>query len=250
MSIILAPAPAEIEERICIRIEEAIHDLEGIKSITSEAVAGRGGVLVEVDKGFSTERMLSDVKARVDALDTLPEDAEEPQIKEAPWSEAVIELVVSAATDEATLRDIALGIRDGVARLPGVDQVVVEGLREPEMAIEVSELTLRKFNLTFDDVVAAIRRSSINLSAGAIRAAGGDISVRTQEQAYTAADFAEIVVLRNPDGTRIRLGDIADVRDGFEEIDELSRFNNQRAAAIIVKVRNNPGCRRCDRCRA
>ncbi|MGI9290865.1 MAG: efflux RND transporter permease subunit [Gammaproteobacteria bacterium] len=233
-------SPAEIEERICIRIEEAIHDLEGIKSMNSEAVAGRGGVLVEVAKGFSTERMLSDVKARVDALDTLPENAEEPQIKEAPWSESVIELVVSADTDEASLRDIALGIRDGVARLPGVDQVIVEGLREPEMAIEVSELTLRKYNVTFDDVVNAIRRSSINLSAGSIRAAGGDISVRTQAQAYTAADFAEIVVLRNPDGTRIRLGDMADIRDGFEEIDELSRFNDQRAAAIIVKVRQNP----------
>jgi len=233
-------SPAEIEERICIRIEEAVHDLEGIKSLHSEAVAGRGGVIVEVAKGFSTERMLNDVKARVDALDTLPEDAEEPQIKEAPWSENVIELVVSADTDEATLRDITLRIRDGVARLGGVDEVVVEGLREPEMGIEVSEHTLRKYNLTFDDVVAAIRRSSINLSAGAIRTAGGDISLRTQEQAYTAADFADIVVLRNPAGTRVRLGDIADVRDGFNEIAELSRFDNHRAAAIIVKIRNNP----------
>ena len=233
-------SPAEIEERICIRIEEAIHDLEGIKSLISESVAGRGGVIVQVAKGFSTERMLNDVKARVDALDTLPEDAEEPQIKEAPWSENVIELVVSADTDEATLRDITLRIRDGVARLGGVDEVVVEGLREPEMGIEVSEHTLRKFNLTFDDVVAAIRRSSINLSAGAIRAAGGDISLRTQEQAYTAADFADIVVLRDPTGTRVRLGDIADVRDGFDEVAELSRFDNHRAAAIIVKVRNNP----------
>ena len=66
-------SPAEIEERICIRIEEAIHDLEGIKSIISEAVAGRGGVAVLIAKGFTTGRMLADIKARVDALDTLPE---------------------------------------------------------------------------------------------------------------------------------------------------------------------------------
>ena len=157
-------SPAEIEERICIRIEEAIHDLEGIKSITSEAVAGRGGVMVEVAKGFAIEQMQSDIKARVDALDTLPENAEEPQIKEAPWSEEVIELVVSADTDEAALRALALGIRDGVARLGGVDQVDVEGLRDPEMAIEISEHTLRKYNLTFDDVVNAIRRSTPRFS--------------------------------------------------------------------------------------
>jgi multidrug efflux pump subunit AcrB len=179
-------SPAEIEERICIRIEEAIHDLEGIESIVSEAVAGRGGVAVEIAKGFETERMLSDIKARVDALDTLPEEAEEPQIQEAPWSEEVIELVVSADTDEAALRAIAYRVRDEVARLHGVDEVVLQGLREPEMAIEVSELTLQKYNLTFDDVVTAIRRSSINLPGGAIRASGGDISLRTFEQAYDA----------------------------------------------------------------
>ena len=122
-------SPAEIEERICIRIEEAIHDLEGIKSITSEAVAGRGGVAIEIAKGFATQRMLNDIKARVDALDTLPEEAEEPEIQEAPWSEEVIELVVSADTDEAALREITYRVRDSVARLPGIDEVVVEGLR-------------------------------------------------------------------------------------------------------------------------
>ena len=233
-------SPAEIEERICIRIEEAIHDLEGIKSITSEAVAGRGGVAVEIAKGFTSERMLSDIKARVDALDTLPEEAEEPQIQEAPWSEEVIELVVSADTDETALRNIAYRIRDAVARLPGVDEVEIEGLRNPEMAIEVSELTLQKYKLTFDDVVTAIRRSSINLPGGAIRTSGGDIALRTFEQAYDTEDFANIVLLRNPDGTRVLLGDVADIRDGFEETNELSRFNGMRAAAIIVRVRNNP----------
>ncbi len=233
-------SPAEIEERICIRIEEAIHDLEGIKAIHSEAVDGRGGVAVEIAKGFDTERMLGDIKARVDALDNLPEQAEEPQIKEAPWSQEVIELVVSADTDEAALRNIVLRVRDEVARLQGVDEVEIEGLRQPEMAIEVSEHGLRKYKLTFDDVVAAIRRSSINLPGGTIHAEGGDITLRTFEQAYVAEDFANIVLLRSLDGARVLLGDVADIRDGFEEIDELSRFNGTRAAAIIVRVRNNP----------
>jgi multidrug efflux pump subunit AcrB len=233
-------SPAEIEERICIRIEEAVHDLEGIKAIHSEAVDGRGGVAVEIAKGFDTQKMLADIKARVDAIDNLPDQAEEPQIREAPWSEEVIELVVSADTDEAALREIAYRVRDDVARLSGVDEVNVEGLRQPEMAIEISEYTLLKYKLTFDDVVTAIRRSSINLPGGSIRAEGGDITLRTFEQAYTTEDFARIVILRNPDGTRVMLGDVADIRDGFEETDELSRFNGHRAAAIIVLVRNNP----------
>jgi len=233
-------SPAEIEERVCIRLEEAIHDLEGIKSITSEAVDGRGGVAIEIAKGFATQKVLADIKARVDALDTLPDQAEEPQIQEAPYSESVIELVVSAETDEATLRRIALRIRDGVAGLIGVDEVVVQGLREPELSVEISENTLRKYGLTFDDVATAIRNASVNLGGGSIQSEGGDIAIRTFEQAYTAADFNDIVLLRNADGTRVRLGDVAVIRDGFEEVDELSRFNGARAATITVKVRNNP----------
>jgi len=233
-------SPAEIEERICIRIEEAIHDLDGVESIISEAVDGRGGVAIEIGKGFSTQKVLNDIKARVDALDTLPEQAEEPQIQEAPWSEEVIELVLRANIDEAALRTLTLRVRDDVARLPGVDQVDVEGLREPEMAIEISEAMLRKYKLAFDDVVNAIQRSSINLPGGALRSEGGDVSLRTYEQAYTEEDFKAVVLLRNPDGTRVTLGDVAEVRDGFEELDELSRFNGQRAAALKVRVRNKP----------
>jgi multidrug efflux pump subunit AcrB len=233
-------SPAEIEERICIRIEEAIHDLEGIKSIISEAVDGRGGVAVEVAKGFDTQQVLSDIKGRIDALDNLPEQAEEPQIQEAPWSEEVIELVLSADTDETALRDIALRVRDDVASLPGVDQVDIEGLRQPEMSIEVSENMLRKYQLSFDDIAGAVRRSSINLPGGSVRTDGGDISLRTYEQAYTAEDYAAVVLLRNSDGTRVLLGDIATIRDGFEETNSLSRFNGYRAAALIVRVRNNP----------
>ena len=82
--------------------------------------------------------------------------------------------------------------------MPGVDEVDVEGLRQPEMAIEVSEYTLRKYNLTFDDVVNAIRRSSINLPGGAIRAEGGDITLRTFEQAYVADDFAAHRIAAQP----------------------------------------------------
>lgn len=232
--------PAEIEERICIRIEEVIHDIEGIEHIYSEAVQGRGGVRVEVAKGFDSRDMLDEVKARIDSLETLPEDAEEPLIQLAPWSEEVIELVVSAEIEESRLRDIAYTVRDNVARLEGIDEVVVEGVRKPEMSIEISEYTLQKYQLTFDDIVSAVRSSSINLSAGAISAEGGDIAVSTEAQAYTSDDFKRIVVLKKSDGTRVYLDDVAKVTDGFEEVNILSRFNGKPAAFITVKVRNNP----------
>lgn len=233
-------SPLEIEERICIRIEEAIHDLEGIEHIYSEAVIGRGGVRVEIAKGFSTTKMLGEIKARVDALDTLPEDAEEPLVQQAPWSVEIIELVVSANTDETALRDITYQVRDDVARLPGIDEVIVQGLRQPEMAIEVSEFALQKYNLTFSEVVEAVKSSSVNLSGGAIKASNGDIAIRTFEQAYEQSDYENIVVLTKNNGTRVLLGDIADVVDGFEETNIISRFNNEPAATILIKVRNNP----------
>ena len=232
--------PAEIEERISIPIEEAIHDIEGIEHIYSEAVDGRGGVRVEISKGYSTNELLTEIKTRIDSMDTLPEEAEEPIIQEAPWSEEVIELMVSADIDEKSLREISYKIRDDVARLPGIDEVVIKGLRKPELAIEISEFNLQKYNLTFNDVKEAIKSASINLAGGAIKSTAGDITLRTIEQAYTEEDFSKIVLLKDKHGTRVYLSDVATIIDGFEENNIVSRFNGKSAAAILVKVRNNP----------
>jgi multidrug efflux pump subunit AcrB len=106
--------------------------------------------------------------------------------------------------------------------------------RPYEISIEVSERTLQEYNLTLDKVAGAIRASSFDMPGGTIRSSAGEILIRTTGQAYVSDEFADVVVLTRPDGTRLLLGEIADIKDTFEEGFLMAEFDGRRAAMINV----------------
>ena len=108
------------------------------------------------------------------------------------------------------------------------------GVREYEISIEVPSRRLRALGLTLEDIANAVRRGSMELSAGKISTGEEEIRVRTIGQNYNQNDFEEIIVLTRPDGTSLRLGDIADVRDGFADTELITRFNGNRAVRVDV----------------
>ncbi len=232
--------PAEVEQQICIRVEEEISDLDGIEEIRSFARQNVGVIEVEVDRNYSTQQLLNNVKSRVDAINTFPEDAERAQVKEVLARVRVLRVAVFGDIREAELKAVTEEIRDEVALLPGINLAEVTGTRLDEVSIEVSEENLRRYQLRFEDVVNAIRRSSINLPAGEVQEEAGDITLQTRGQAYVRQDFEEIIVLRNVDGTLVQLRDIATVRDGFVEQDLQSRFNGKPASFIDVYSTRDP----------
>ncbi len=135
---------------------------------------------------------------------------------------------------ERTLKELAYSIEDGIALLPEVSHVETSGVREYEISIEVPSHRLRSLGLTLDDVASAVRRGSMELSAGKISTGDEEIRVRTIGQNYTQQDFGEIVVLSRPDGTSLRLRDIAELRDGFADTELVTRFNGNRAVRVDV----------------
>ena len=226
--------PADVEEGVVIRAEEAIFDLEGIKELRSTATEGSATITVELEKGFDARELLDDVKNRIDAISTFPGEVERPTYSLAKHRREVISVVVAGQLDERELRRYGERVRDDIAALPGVTQVELEGVRPYEIAIEISENTLHQHGLTFTDVADAIRRASLDLSAGSIKTSGGEILLRTKQQAYVQEDFASIVILTREDGTRLTLQDIASVRDGFEENPVITHFNG--VPAVVVEV--------------
>jgi len=226
--------PADVEEGVVIRAEEAIFDLEGIKELRSTATEGSATITVELEKGFDARELLDDVKNRIDAISTFPGEVERPTYSLAKHRREVISVVVAGHLDERELRRYGERVRDDIAALPGVTQVELEGVRPYEIAIEISENTLHQYGLTFTDVAEAIRRASLDLSAGSIKTSGGEILLRTKQQAYVQEDFASIVILTREDGTRLTLQDIASVRDGFEENPVITHFNG--VPAVVVEV--------------
>ncbi|PIE36334.1 MAG: acriflavine resistance protein B, partial [Gammaproteobacteria bacterium] len=227
-------SPEEVEEGITIPIEEAVQPIAGIRKITSSAVEGSGTVSIEVRSGYDIDKLLDEVRQKVDALGTLPEDADEPSVTVPSRDREVISVVVAAALPELELRRIADRVRDDIEALPGVSAVSVSGARDYELAIEVPAPVLERYGLSLQSVTNAINRQSLDLAGGVITTASGDIALRSLGQARTAEEFADITVVSANDGTRIRLGDIATIRDGFEENELVQRFNGQNAIEIDV----------------
>jgi multidrug efflux pump subunit AcrB len=226
--------PTEVEEGVVIRLEEAIQDLEGIDRIESTASEGNASVRVEVETGYAPRELADDIRARVDGLTTLPTEAERPVVQVAQRRRDVITVAVTAATGERELRELGERVRDELLALPDITQVELDAVRAYELAIEVSEDTLRAYDLTFDELARAVDAASLDLSAGRIRTPGGEILLRTTGQAYTAEDFAELPILTRDDGVRLTLGEIATIRDGFEEDPVITRFNGERAVLVEV----------------
>ena len=230
----LGASPSEVEEGVCIRIEEELQGVEGIDQMTSSASEGACGVTVEILTGYPVDRALAEIKNKVDSISTFPEETEKPIINHLAVRHNTLQIALSGKASERALRSYGEKIRDGILTLPDVTQVDLSSVRAYEISIEVSESSLRRHALTFDEVAQAIRSSSLDLPGGAIKTSSGEILLRAKGQAYTGRDYEEIVIRKDVDGTRLRLGDVATVVDGFEENDRYASFNGEPAVLIGV----------------
>ena len=226
--------PEEVEQTVSTRIEEAVYDLEGIKELSSSSSEGIGRVTIEVEEGYNVKDLLDQVKSRVDAMNTLPLEAEKPIISQSIRRREAISVVVSGELPEKDLRRYAEIIQQEIASLPGLSQIETSGVRSYEIAIEFNQDKLNEFNLTLQDVANAVNQRSLDLSAGQVRSERGDILLRLKGQSYTREDFTRIPILTRPDGTILELGDLANVRDGFEEESINTRFDGKPSIELEI----------------
>ncbi len=232
----LGAAPQEVEEGVVLKLEEAVKDLEGIKKLSSRSVEGLGSLTIEVEDDYDVQLLLDEVKVQVDAIPSFPANTEKPVVYRVKAPQDVLWISAYGDANERELKEFAKSIRDDIANLPGVSDVNVVGDRPYEISIEISELQLQKYNLTFDQIVRAVRGSSIDVPGGSIRSDNGDILLRAKGQAYDAFDFASLVLVTRPDGSRVLLGDVATINDGFVEDNNLAYFDGKPAISIRVRA--------------
>jgi len=230
----LGAAPEEVEQAVCVRVEEAIEGVDGMDRFFSTSREGMCSVMVELSQSADITTALNDIKGKVDAISTFPAETEKPIVSSMQFRGQTISIAVHGNTDEATLKLLAEGIRDDISALEGISQVSVTYARPWEISIEVSEQTLRQYNLTMSQIADAIRRASLDLPGGSIKTQGGEILLRSKGQAYRGPDFEDIVVVTRPDGTNIEIGDIAVVRDSFQEGFLSAKFDGERSVAVTV----------------
>ena len=226
-------SPEDIEESICVKVEEQVQGINGLKRITSSSNEGYGSINIEIENGYDIDEVKDEVKAQVDAITSFPDDAEKATIKSFDGQPEVITIAVHGNVDEVSLLNIAEKIRDEVSELPNITQTRL-GKKPKEISIEVSEKTLQKYGISFDYIASKIRTSSMDVPGGAIETYDGEILIRSKGQAYTGDEFGIIPVLSLPDGSTVLLRDIAEIEDGFQDVEYDIKFNSEPALLIRV----------------
>ena len=226
--------PEEVEESIVAKIEEQVEALSDVKAVKSIAAPGMASVRVELKTGTDIGDAMDEVESAVGLIQSFPGAAERPEFREMANDNSVIRLILFGDVAERSLKELAHRIEDDLATLPSVSRVATTGTRNYEISIEVPLARLRALGLTLDDVANAVRVSSLDLSAGGVDTREADVRVRTIGQSYDQQDFEQIVVVARNDGTAVRLGDIAEVRDAFQDSDLIVR--HQGLPAVFVEV--------------
>ncbi len=227
-------SPEEVEQGIVLALEEAVRGLDGVSKVHSTASEGVGRVSIEVLEGGDLQLVYQDVQQEVGRIRTFPLQAENPVITLVVARKEVLQLQVYGDATEWALRGIAEEVRDRLLLASGITQVDLIGARDYEIHVEVPQETLRRFGLTPSDIAAKIAATSVEIPAGDIDAAGGEVLLRVRERKDWANEFAEIPIVTSAEGAVVCLGDIADVLDGFTDANRQATYDGQPAIGLGI----------------
>ena len=229
-------SPEDMESQVVVRIEEATTGLDGVDWVRSRSGEGFGWVSIQSESGADIDAMTQEVRSRVEGISGLPAGMDPIRVTRQVGRNASFIIGLHGNVDERTLRDTAERLRDQISLLPGGANTEVWGARPPEVSIEISEASLQAFGLTFDDVARAVRSSSVNAGAGAVRTADGNFQLQARNLADTELDFENIIIRQTPDGGIVRVRDVASVNDGFVDTNLYSRMNGEPAMLVALQT--------------
>ncbi|MEJ2423195.1 MAG: efflux RND transporter permease subunit [Candidatus Thiodiazotropha sp.] len=226
--------PEEVEQGVVLAVEEAVRSLEGIDEISSTASEGSAKVALELLAGADAQKLYQDVQQAVARITTLPEETERPRISLDVHKHGVVEIQVYGDVDEQALYHAAQRVRESLLQHPGITQVDLEGARDQEIHIQIPEAVLRAHDLTLNEVAQAVKAMAVDRAGGSIDTQGGEILLRVNERRQWAREFAALPVIHGEGGVLLRLGDIAQVSEGFADSNRIATFEGKRAIGIEV----------------
>ena len=226
--------PEEVEKGISMVVEEAVRGVDGVKKVKSSSNEGGGQITVEILDGADPDKVLSDVKTAVDRIINFPEDAEKPTTRLISARNLAMSLVVYGPFNHNTLRGLAEEMRDDLLKSPEITLIEMRGVPAREVSIEIPQNALRTHQLNLSQVAQKIRQSSIDLPGGGLKTKSGETLVRTKERREFGREFQEIILKNSPDGGVLRVEDLAQVHDDFQDMDLDTRFNGQNAVILDI----------------
>ena len=235
ITVVYPGATAEdVEDAICRRVEDAVDGVNYVKEITSQAKEGIGTITVEMQSGGDMAAFLNDIETEVDAIDDFPDKAEDPIVKEMNRTDRVVSIAVSGNMSHADLKNYCEDLKDRLKLDAGVSLVEVSGFSDRQIRIQIPAAILLQYGISMDDIAGVIARQSVDLPSGSIETRDQDVLIRFTDERQTPLEFDDLVVVAGDSGAEIRLGDIATIRDVFEDDEDKFIFNGRRGGLLEI----------------
>lgn len=227
-------APEEVEQGILRPIEEAVRGVEGIREISSSAREGRGRATIELVAGQQRMKVYQDIDQAVSRIRTFPDQIEQPEVRLQVEQQEVMQVALYGPIDIWALRKLAEQLRDQLQAHDQITQVELRRVPAYVTHVEIPRGRLREYGLTLPDIANIIRTSSQDVAAGSIQTTAGEILLRVKARKQWAKEFAAIEIVAGRAGPVVTLGDIATIRDGFEEVGFHSQFSQTPSVELDI----------------
>lgn len=232
--------PEDIEKAVTIKIEEALRGLEGIEKVESQVAESISFTTLTLSQSVDdVDVMLQEIRNEVDSIQDMPDGVEKISLRKVEPRLPVISVAIYGDQSESSLKRMAQSFRDDLLKLPGVSRVEVNGIRDDEIYVDVRPDKMLEYNITFDEIAAAIRSENVDVSGGQLKGNRDSVAVRTLGEEQQALQLENIVVRSLPNGTRILLSDVADLSDGFVDSDLESLFNGKSSVNCVIFKADN-----------
>jgi len=227
-------APVEVEKGVILPIESALQGLSGIKEMRSKASRDVASIELDIEPSQDINEVMARIEDRISSILNFPDDLEKPSVSKFEDISWVTGVAVSGPLDEFQRKELGQEIRDELLELSQVKKVILWGVDDYEISIEVKEQRLRELNMTLAEVAKVVRESSLDLPAGMIRSDSGNILVRTEGKAYSGEQFENLVLRSYADGSQLLISDVATVRDTFQESSTFVHFDKESAVTLGI----------------
>ena len=223
----------EVEEAVCLRLEDALDGIEYVAEIRSDAREGVAAVTMKMVENGNFQTFVSDIEKAVNGIDDFPGDVEDPVITELGKTDLVSSILVSGPMSVPDLKAYSEDLKARLKEI-GLSLVDIKGFSDHQLQVNLSADALRHFNLTVPRVAEIIKQQNTNLPAGAIETGQSDVMIRFVDQRRSPSELEEIVILADQKGAEVRLGDIATITDRFELDEDKIMMDGRRTAILSI----------------
>jgi multidrug efflux pump subunit AcrB len=229
----------DIETSICQRLEDAIDGVRFVKEVMSEARAGVGIVVAEMEEAGDIVGFKDEIDTEVGAITDLPEAAEDPVINQLNTKDPVLSLLVAGPMTAPDLKTHCEALKERLQRLPELSLVTIEGFSDRQFRVSLSAQALQRYGISAADVATAINRQNVDLPVGVLETGERDVVVRFTDERASARSISELVVLGRAGGAEVRVGDLGTVSEDFELAEDKVLLNGRRAGTLAIQKTKN-----------